>query len=123
MGFAQTQVDYEQAISRFVSYYNHLRGDSIIKMFEHDEKSDEWMKRTWGRDHLESMHKEFGIIVSYQYLGIDKEDPNPGLAVFKTHFSRAGWKTTSLTLEKGYLATFRFITSSKSIDKMLKKEK
>ena len=120
---AQTQAEYEHVMAGFVKFYNHELGDSIRYMWPESERNDEWMMNTWGNKSLQDMHKKYGEILSYEYLGIDKEDPNPGLAVFKTNFSVVGWKTTSFTFEKGYLATFRFITSSSEIDKMLKGKK
>lgn len=81
--------------------------------------SDMWNSRS-----VEGLHSQYGKIESFSYLGIDKEDPNPGLAVFKTKLSKAGRRTTSFTIEpNGSLGTFRFITSSDGIDKMLREEK
>lgn len=78
----------------------------------------------WNADLVKTLQSEYGKIISYSYLNIDKEDPNPGLAVFKMKLSKAGDKTTSLTIEpNGTLGTFRFITSSDGINKMLKEEK
>lgn len=123
-GFAQTQKDYEQTMASFVKYYNNKQGDSIARMWQPDPEQDAWSKKVWSSESIADMHKEYGKILSSKYIGIDTEDPNPGLAVFKTQFSVAGSKTTSLTLEEGkYLGTFRFITSSPGIDKLLKKEK
>jgi hypothetical protein len=121
---AQTQASYDQAIARFVKYYNAQQGDSIISMWPPEEGKSGWMTRSWGREQLESLHKKYGKILSFNYIGTDTEDSNPGLAVFRTQFSIAGWKTTSLTLDKnGYLGTFRFVTSSDGIDKLLKEKK
>lgn len=123
IGFAQTRKDHERAIGRFVKYYNNIQGDSIMRMWENGER-EEWNQKMWSDKSLTSMHKDFGKILSYKYLGIDTEDPNPGLAVFETQFSVVGWKTTSMTIDKeGWLGTFRFITSSDGIDKMLKNKK
>jgi hypothetical protein len=122
-GFAQKQADYEQAMSRFVKFYNNNQGDSIKNMWPPKERGD-WMDKMWSKERIESNQKEYGKILSYKYIGIDTEDPNPGLAVFKTQFSVVGWKTTSMTLEKGhYLSTFRFITSSDGIKKLLEQQK
>jgi hypothetical protein len=121
--WAQTQADYEHVMARFVKYYNNKQGDSIIRMWSAGER-DEWTNEAWGNKSLASMHKEYGKILSCKYIGIDTEDPNPGLAVFKTDLSVIGVKAISLTLEKGnYLGTFRFITSSDGINKLLKKKK
>lgn len=121
---AQTEKDYEQALKRFISFYNNRQGDSIERMWPPEDNYGDAMNAMWGRDAMDRLHTNYGKIESYKYLGIDKEDPNAGLAVFKTKFSIAGWKTTSLTLEqKKYLGTFRLITSSPGIDKLLANDK
>jgi hypothetical protein len=120
VAFCQSQKDYERTFARFVKFYNNEQSDSIANMWIGDEGID----NMWNPDLIKTLHSEYGTIVSYSYLGIDKEDPNPGLAVFKTKLSKAGWKTTSFTIESdGSLGTFRFITSSDGIDKMLAKDK
>ncbi len=123
IGFAQTRKDHERVMAKFVKHYNNKQGDNIIRMWKGGEY-DEWNHQMWSDEQLISMHKDYGKIVSYKYLGIDTEDPNPGLAVFETQFSVVGWKTTSMTIDKeGWLGTFRFITSSDGINKMLKNKK
>lgn len=121
---AQTQADYENALTRFVKFYNHQQGDSIIRMWPADINYGDALASMWGKEQLNSLHKKYGKLTSYEYIGIDTEDPNPGLAVFKTKFAKAGWKTTSLTLDStNHLSTFRFSTESDGIDKLLKANK
>src|SRR5262245_9780134 len=91
-GFAQTQKDYEKAMDRFVKFYNNKQGDSIVRMWQPDPEHDAAEKRAWSAERLGNMHKNIGKILSSKYIGIDTEDPNPGLAVFKTQFSVVGWK-------------------------------
>jgi hypothetical protein len=122
--FAQTQTDYEGAIGRFMKFYNSKQGDSIVKMWPSDAPYIESIKRSWNKEVMESLHEKYGKLLSYEYVGIDTEDSNPGLAVFKTKYSVVGEKTTSLSLDdKKHLSTFRFITSSDGIDKLLRVKK
>ena len=116
---AQTKADYEIAIARFTKFYNSKQADSIQNMWSPKEDN------MWDVKMTEGVNKKYGKIVSYKYLGIDSTDTEQhGLAVFKIQFSKAGKKALSLTMEKGkYLGTFRFITSSPHIDKMLREAK
>jgi len=123
LGLSQTKTDHEYAMSRFKKFYNNKQGDSIVKMWPSDAPYIGSIKRSWNKEMLESLHEKYGKLLSYEYVGIDKDDSNPGLAVFITKYSVVGEKTTSLTLdEKKYLSTFRFITSSDGIDKLLKEK-
>lgn len=120
VAFCQSQKDYERTFARFVKFYNEKQADSIAHMWLGEDGSESM----WNSELVAELHNNYGKLQSYSYLGIDKEDPNPGLAVFKTKFSKAGWKTTSFTIESdGSLGTFRFITSSDGIDKLLAKDK
>ncbi|MBX2906071.1 MAG: hypothetical protein KF744_08540 [Taibaiella sp.] len=120
VAFCQSQKDYERTFTRFVEFYNKKQADSIAHMWF----GEDGIESMWNSELVAKLHTDYGKLQSYSYLGIDKEDPNSGLAVFKTKFSKAGWKTTSFTIESnGSLGTFRFITSSDGIDKLLKEEK
>ena len=124
VGYTQTQTDHEHAMSRFMKFYNNKQGDSIVNLWPSDAPYIGSIKRSWNKEVVESLHTKYGKLLSYEYVGIDTEDSNPGLAVFKTKYSVVGEKTTSLSLdEKKYLSTFRFITSSDGIDKLLKTKK
>lgn len=119
--FAQSKADYEHAIKRFVNFYNNKQADSIVNMWPEQERKE--VKSMWSKERTEALLKEYGRITSYKYLGTDDEDPDK-VVVYTTQFSIASSKTTSLTLDKeDYLGTFRFITSSEGIDKLLKKRK
>lgn len=123
-GFSQSQQVYEKVMGRFVSYYNAMQGDSIKAMWPYEKDMVQWLDQAWSEKSLKEYYSEYGKIQSFGFLGIDKEDENPGLAVFKTKFSVAGGKTLSFTLDSsGYFGTFRFVTSSPGIDKLLKAEK
>lgn len=123
IGFAQSRADYDKFMEKFVRLYNTKQSDSLVNMWKYNEEFDEWTRKVWSNDKLTEKHKEYGKIIAYKYLGIDTEDPSPGLAVYETNFSVVGWKTTSFTIDSGYLSTFRPITSSKGIDKLLKNKK
>ena len=119
---AQSKTDYENAIAKFQKFYNAGQGDSINAMFGHvpdDMKSHPLWTNNTNAERL----KEFGILKSFKFIGVDNSDPNK-VYVFKTNFSKAGTKTTSLTLYKDLsMGTFRFITTSESINDLLTKSK
>jgi len=118
----QSKTDYENAMAKFQKFYNTGQGDSINAMFGHipdDMKSSP----LWTNDANAVRLKEFGTLKSFKFIGIDKSDPNK-VYVFETIFSKAGAKTTSLTLYKDYsVGTFRLITTSESINELLRKSK
>jgi hypothetical protein len=119
----QSKTDYENTMAKFQKFYNSGKGDSINAMFEHRPAEMESTQPLWTNDENASLLKEFGTLKSFRFIGIDKSDPNK-VYVFKTIFSKAGAKTTSLTLYKDYsVGTFRFITTSESINDLLKKSK
>jgi hypothetical protein len=129
---SQSQKDYEQAFVRFMNYYNKDQTDKICRFFPDDpERKEEcfWKQIRERTNNLDA----YGSITSYRYLGIDTTDPER-VRVFKVQYSKAGKKAMSFTLSKTSNAeaatkepfvfgTFRFITSSDGIDKMLSKAK
>ncbi len=115
---AQTKTDYEHAMAKFQRFYNAGQGDSICAMFP-----TEGIKFLWNNDSTESTLQRFGTLKSFKFIGIDKSDPQR-VRVFKTVFSKAGTKTTSLTTYKNkQLGTFRFMTESDGIAELLRKDK
>jgi hypothetical protein len=119
---AQSQADFEQVMSRFVRFYNDGQTDSICSLFprEREGKAEECFWR-WAEQHHDSLSslQEYGRITSYKYLGRDVTDAEP-VHVFKVMFSKVGQKAHSFTLdEANRYGTFRFITSSDEIEKML----
>lgn len=119
---AQTETDYKQAMATFQRLYNAGQGDSISTMFNINYQSV-GIEPLWTNKQTAEALKEFGTLKSFKYVGVDKTDHDT-VCVFQTCFSKAGTKTTSLTLHKNNkLGTFRFITTSNGIDALLKKQK
>ena len=121
---AQTKSDYQHAMANFQRFYNAGQGDSIYTIFHIDNPS--WgmgIKSMWSNERTAEALKQFGTLKSFKYIGVDQTDVDT-VRVFQTFFSKAGAKTTSLTLHKDYkLGTFRFMTTSDGIDDLLKKRK
>ena len=117
---AQTKSDYERTMAKFQQFYNAGRSDSINAMFAY-QRAD--TRPFWTNEGNESLLKEPGTLKSFKFIGIDTSDPD-SVYVFKTVFSKAGAKTTSLTLDKNNcLGDFRFITRSDGITQLLRKDK
>jgi hypothetical protein len=120
---AQNKSDFENAMATFKKFYNAGQGDSINKMFG---QSWEKMKATtalWTNEDNKQMLEKYGVMQSFKFIGIDKTDPKK-VYVFKTVFSKGGEQTTSLTLDKkNKFKTFRFITFSDGIAKLIKKNR
>ncbi len=105
---AQTKIHYEKAMSKFQKFYNKGQGDSINAMFGHIPDDMKFSRRLWTDDTNAERLKEYGKLKSFKFIGIDESDPEK-VYVFKTIFSKAGAKTTSLTLyEDNSVGTFRF---------------
>lgn len=119
----QSITDYKNAMSKFQKFYNKGQGDSINAMFGHMPKEMKSTSPLWTNDQNAAMLKQYGTLKSFRFIGIDKSDPNQ-VYVFETIFSKAGAKTSSLTLFNDYtLGTFRFITTSEEIQELLRKSK
>ena len=113
----QTKSDYEHAMAKFQRFWNAGQGDSINAMFYYD------VSFLFTNEKVDSSLKEFGTLKSFKFIGIDTTDPDK-VHVFKTLFSKAGEKTTSLTLDKNNrLGTFRLMTRSDGITELVKKDK
>ena len=114
----QTKSDYENAMAKFQQFYNASQPDSICAMFE--KPGSEFL---WNKENIAATLNEFGIMNFFEFIGVDKSDPNK-VWVFKTVFSKGGEKATSLTLYKDKrLGTFRFMTLSEGITQLLKNHK
>ncbi len=115
--FSQTKVDADQVMGKFKIFYNAVQNDSMNNMFSASD-------RISGKENAKNMKwymDKYGTMISFQYLGIDNEDPEH-VFVFKTSWTKGGQKTSSFTLDKGNkFMTFRLGTSSPGIDKLLKK--
>jgi hypothetical protein len=108
---------------KFQKFYNTAQGDSINAMFGHLPDDMKSSRPLWTNYQTEARLKEFGILKSFKFIGIDNSDPNK-VYVFKTIFNKAGTKATSLTLFNDLsVGTFRFITTSESIDNLIRKSK
>ena len=119
---AQTETDYKQAMAKFQGLYNAGKGDSISAMFNIDYQSV-GIEPMWTNKRTAEALKEFGTLQSFKYIGVDETDHDT-VRVFQTFFSKAGAKTTSLTLHKNHkLGTFRFMTTSDGIAALLRKQK
>jgi hypothetical protein len=120
---AQTRADYEHVMAKFQRFYNAGQGDSIHTMSKPSIQLATKNNPMWTNERNAEALKQFGSLKSFIYLGIDKTDPDK-VYVFRTFFSKAGAKTTSLTMdENSKLGTFRFMTTSDGIDDLLKKRK
>ncbi|MFN8251923.1 MAG: hypothetical protein U0V75_08560 [Ferruginibacter sp.] len=105
----------------FQQYYNAGQGDSINAMFGYHWDEAKKFKPIWTKKDAAEMLEKFGKLESFRFIGIDQTDPQK-VYVFQTIFSRGGEKTTSMTLdEANALSTFRFITESRGITKLLHK--
>jgi hypothetical protein len=118
---SQSKTDYENVMAKFQKFYNTGQGDSINAMFGHSWDEMKLTKALWTNAKASEYLKEYGKLKSFKFIGIDESDPNK-VYVFETVFSKAGTKTTSLTLDEEHsLGTFRFITSSESISALQRK--
>lgn len=118
--FAQTKDHYEQAMQKFQNFYNAGQGDSINAMFGHGWDEMKLTKPLWTNDEVAEAVKNYGYLKSFKFIGTDSTDQK--VYVFKTVFSKKGIQTTSLNLDSdNNLATFRFITTSEGIVKLLRK--
>lgn len=118
---AQSETPHETAMGKFQKFYNAGQGDSINAMFGHSWDQAKAIKPLWTNEDVARMQEEYGTLVSYKFIGIDKTDPQK-VHVFQTVFSKAGARTTSCTLDKdNAFATFRFMTTSDRISKLVRK--
>ncbi|HJV78674.1 MAG TPA: hypothetical protein VJ602_09840 [Paludibacter sp.] len=119
----QTTTDYQFAMVKFQKLYNAGQGDSINALFGHRPAEMKSSRPLWTNAENAALLKEYGTLTSFQFIGIDRADPD-NVYVYKTVFSKAGTKTTSLTLYKDLsVGTFRFITTSESISDLVRKSK
>ena len=119
----QSKIDYEKALTKFQTFYNVGKGDSINTMYGHDWDRMKLTKALWTNTKATELLKQYGKLKSFNFIGIDNSDPDK-VYVFETIFSKAGKKTTSLSLDENFsLGTFRFITTSKTISALQKKHK
>lgn len=122
-GIAQSETPHQIAMGRFRQFYNAGQGDSINAMFGKSWDKAKSIKPLWTNEDVARMQEEYGNLQSILFIGIDKTDPQQ-VYVFQTVFSKAGVRTTSCTLDKDHaFSTFRFITTSDGISKLVRKAK
>ncbi len=108
--------DYEQAMGRFRIFYNGQQADSVACLFPNPEE----MKGFLGKDALQELMNGYGKMISYKYMGM--ESAKSDVALFKMVFEKST-HAMGISLDGNHkMGTFRFETSSSSIDKMLAKE-
>ena len=113
-GYSQTRADYESVMTKIVKYFNARQADSICSLSKR--------KNFWTAANNEYFYK-YGTINSFKYLGVDTSD-NGKVHVFKVIWSNAGVKATSFSLGPDLkFWTFRLVTSSDEIERMLVRDK
>jgi hypothetical protein len=121
----QTVTDYKNTMEKIQKFYNAGLGDSINAMHKHDpdQIKEKMVESFWSNKKVATYLDEFGALKSFKFIGIDTLDPEK-VYVFQTFYSKAGQRTTSLTIDKDHnLGTFRFITTSDGITALLNKRK
>ena len=117
---AQSRADYDYVMNKFVKYYNASQPENINTMWP--VKMRKQNANLFDTKQLEELQDKYGKINSIKFMGIDSTDPARP-AVFKTVFSRAGVKATSITIQPGnFLGSVNLIATSTEIRKMLSKE-
>lgn len=120
-GRAQSNTAHDAAMAKFQQFYNAGQGDSINAMFGHSWDQTKTIRPIWTNKEAAEMLEEYGTLQSFKFIGIDETDPQK-VHVYQSVFSKAGAKTTICTLDKEYaLSTFRFITTSDGISKLVRK--
>jgi hypothetical protein len=117
----QTIKSYHQIMEKFKTFYNAGQGDSINAMFGSEQHRLNSVRPLWTNEEIFKLLNEFGKLQSFKFIAIDRSDPD-NVYVFQTIFSKKGIKATSLTLDKNNkLSTFRFITASNEVSRLLNK--
>ncbi len=120
---AQNPKHHEDAMKRFQKFYNAGQGDSVNAMFGHGWDKMKSTRPIWTNDENARYLKKVGYLKSFSFIGIDTLDPEK-VYVFRTVFSKAGVKNSSLTLESdNMLGTFRLITTPDGLLKTSKPRK
>lgn len=105
---AQSKSDYEAIFYEFQKRYNKQDFKGVRAMFQQEVM-------IWDDKYAIPRYEEFGKILSAQFVGMDE-----GVAIMKVNFEKKGTKATGITIDDvGMLGTFRFNTSSPSIDKLI----
>jgi hypothetical protein len=119
MADVKPTAEYEHVIEQFKNYYTRQSADSISNMF-----SDIWgaqKKSLFTAQYLSDILKDYGAMISYQYLDRDSGDGDNDVALFKVVFDKSV-HVMGISLDKSNkIENFRFETSSPYIDKLLAK--
>jgi hypothetical protein len=117
----QTVTDYKHVMKKFQKFYNAGLGDSINAMFKHEWEQPKELEPMWTNKSVAEELNNSGTLKSFKFIGIDTLDPQK-VYVFQTVFSKAGTKSTSLTLDKDHnIRTFRFFTIPDGVSALLHK--
>lgn len=112
-GKAQNKADYENVVGKFMKFYNNGQPDSICNLF-----SDTWgeaRNTLWTAEKLKDIKDKFGRMISYTYM----TGKPGGLLLYKVVFEKSTHAMGLSIDKKCKLLTFRFKTTSYSIEKML----
>lgn len=121
VGFAQSKADFERVMGKFMKFYNHKQGDSIVNMWSASVKKE--VAGMWGPKQLDTMQQKYGKIESYKYIKIETTDYGPAV-FFKTIFSKIETNGSSFILnKKNYIEAFMLLTSEPIIKDKPKKTK
>lgn len=112
-GNAQNKADYENVVDKFMTFYNNNQPDSICDLY-----SDSWgktRKALWTSEIIKNLKDKFGMMKSYKYM-----DGKPGnLLLYKVVFEKSTHAMGLVLDKKSKLLTFRFKTTSYSIENLL----
>lgn len=116
----QVSNPYQQTMQNFKKFYNAAQGDSINSMYGRGWDKMKQTKALWTNVKAKELLKEYGKLISFKFIGVDKEDPQK-VYVFQTVFSKKHDNATSFTLDsENKFGTFRFSTSSDEIIRLIK---
>ncbi len=114
-GSGPTAADYKKAIAKFKDCYNSASGSCADKLLVPESKG--WMSDK----HLKEMQDEYGKIISFEYLGLELDNPHQDVALFKITCEKSVHCMGISLNENSRIGTFRFKTYSNYIDWLLAK--
>jgi hypothetical protein len=116
--YGQTQAEYDNAMARFMKFYNANQADSICNLF-----SDTWgehKKTLWTSQDLMETKREYGEMTSFKYMGVE---PGDSIRLYKTVCTKKTFGTGISLDTDNKMLTHRFHTTSPYIKKLLRKTK
>ncbi len=112
--YAQKKADYDNVVGKFMKFYNNDQPDSICDLFA--ISWGEARETLWTAEKLKKIKDEFGMMKSYKYM-----DSKPGgLLLYKVVFEKSTHAMGLSLDKKSKLLTFRFKTTSDSIEELLR---